>query len=204
MSSSPGGAPARDAVHSALGRVGIGEPLWLRLVAVGPDWERLQYWLLSTPKWTPDDVAALCSLHGMGLDEGEIEDWVQLGPLNVGLRLVLISVTPAQVRQFPLDAKHGAAAFLKMMQASKGTGIHIDDLLWWHTAGVMSLNPPYLHKTLWPQWRSVGATRLGMRRAALAAAAGLTPEVAIALASSGEFDAESLSMLAALRTGQTP
>lgn len=203
MASSPDGTHARDAVHAALAKVGVGEPLWKRLVAVEPDWERLQHWLTSTAKWGTDDVAALCSLHTMGLDDDEVEDWVLLGPLSVGLRLVLVGISPEQVRRFPLDAKHGSGAFLKMMQASTGTGIHIDDLLWWHTAGVMSLKPPYLHKTLWPQWRSVGATRLGMRRAALAAAAGLSPEVAITLASSGEFDAESLSMLAALRAGQT-
>lgn len=199
MTSSPDGVPAREAVHRALKKVGVGEPLWERLVAAGPDWERLDYWLTSTAKWGTDDVAALCSLRTMGLDDDEIEDWVLLGPLSVGLRLVLISIAPAQVRKFPLDAKHGSGAFLKMMQASTGTGIHIDDLLWWHTAGVMSLNPPYLHTTLWPQWRSVGATRLGMRRAALAAAAGLSPEVAITMAGNGDFDAESLSMLAALR-----
>lgn len=165
-------------------------------------WSDLADWLPRRTSWTDKDVAALASLPGLGLEMEEMADWVRLGPIEAGLRLTLRGILPDRLRQFPLDGKHGSDAFLKMLQVTDGTGMHVDDLLWWHTAGVLSLSRPYLNKDLWPRWRSVGATRIGLRRAALAAAAGLSPEAAIAAVAAGEDDETAWRMLASLRVGQ--
>lgn len=165
-------------------------------------WAALVDWLPLRSSWTDEDVAALASMPGLGLEIEEMGEWVRLGPLQAGVRLTLLGILPDRLRPFPLDGKHGSDAFLKMLQVSVGTGIHKDDLLWWHTAGVLSLSRPYLNQQLWTRWRSVGATAIGLRSAALAAAAGLSPEAAVQAVAAGEVDEAAWRMLASLRAGQ--
>lgn len=164
-------------------------------------WQALVGWLPSRSSWTDADVTALATMSGLGLDLDEIEDWLRLGPLEVAVRLTLLSISADRVRQFPLDGRHGSETFLAMLQASKPTGMHLDDLLWWHTGGVLSLDKPYLNKSAWAQWRSVGALQIGMRRAALAAAAGLSPQAAVDAVAAGGVDDNAWRMLAGLRAG---
>lgn len=165
-------------------------------------WSDLVDWLPLRASWTDEDVAALASMPGLGLEVEEMAEWVRLGPLQAGVRLTLRGILPDRVRQFPLDGTHGSEAFLEVLKKSDGTGMHVDDLLWWHTAGVLSLSKPYLNQSLWARWRSVGATAIGLRRAALAAAAGLSPEAAMQAVAAGEDDEGAWRMLASLRAGQ--
>lgn len=181
---------------------GVSESAVRALCGRWTHWSALADWLPWRAVWTDEDVIALASMPGLGLEVDEMADWVRLGPLQAGVRLTLTGFLPDRLRQFPLDGTHGSEAFLSMWKATKGTGMHIDDLLWWHTAGVLSLNKPYVNQGLWTRWRSVGATRIGLRRAALAAAAGLSPEAAVeAVAAGGDYES-AWRMLAGLRTGQ--
>jgi hypothetical protein len=184
-----------------LSQHGVGTAALNRLRGSWTDWDVLAEWLPTRTTWTDSDVAALAVLPGLGLDLSEIEDWLRLGPLEVAVRLTLRSISASRVRQFPLDGRHGSETFLAMWKATQSTGMHLDDLVWWHTGGVLSLDKPYVNKDLWAQWRSVGATRIGLRRAALAAAAGLSPQAAVEAVAAGRDDENAWRMLAGLRAG---
>lgn len=149
-----------------------------------------------------EDVAALVTLATMGMEFAQIRAWARLGRLDPALRLHLLNVPVATVAAFPLTPERGTESFLRMLQATTNSGIHVDDMLLWHTAGVLTLSPPYLIEARWVPWRSAAVHHLGMRPAALAAAAGLSIEEAVTQWVEGQFDTEGLRMLAALRAGR--
>ena len=181
--------------------MGVGDAVWERLCAADVDWQLVVPWLGWPALAEVVDVLALVTLRGHGLSMGEIERWARLGGLDAGLRLSLKGIGPEVVARYPLGSGCGSAEVLRMMQASASTGMHVDDLLWWLTGGVLSLTAPYVSREVWAEWRRIGATQVGMRRAALAAAAGMSPAEAVSAVRQGRFDVNSLTMMAALRAG---
>ena len=180
-------------------RLGVSVSLVERVAGCGYGWSFVESLTQTRGMTTAEDVAALVTLHGMDTPPGEVSQWAHLGSLDAAVRLLLKMVSLDTVQKFPLDADHGTDSFLRMMQTISTAGIHADDVLWWYAGGVLRLSPPYLVPGVWAAWRSVAATRLGMRRAAVAAAAGFSPREAVAMVEAGEFDMEAVSMLAGLR-----
>jgi len=85
-----------------------------------------------------------------------------------------------------------------VVRAARRVGLRDEDLLLWHTGGVLSMFEPYLNQRLWPTWRTVAVHQIGMRRAALACAAKVSPKEAVDMVAAGTFSADGLRMLAAL------
>lgn len=186
---------------SSLSALDVGVGVVERLNATNLGWEYVEALTHTRALSTGADVAALVTFANQGLTPTQITEWAQLGELDAGLRLFFKNVSIDTLRAFPMTADHGLQAFLKMLGAVANTGIHVDDLLWWHTAGVVSLSPPHLDDGLWTTWRSVAVNHLGLRPAALAAAAGLSVTEAVEQWQRGEFDHEALLMMAGLRAG---
>lgn len=200
----PGDEALADAVCESLRRAGASAGAVARLARSWTEWALLEQWVALRARWSDADVGALMALIGVCAETSEVEDWIRLGPIEAGLRLALKNVYPEQVQAFRLDASHTSANYLEMLKTTRTTGIHRDDLLLWHAAGVVSLDPPYLNQSLWRAWRAVGTTRIGMRTAALAAAAGLTPTGAVQAVETGQADEQAWRMLAGLRAGTNP
>jgi hypothetical protein len=188
-------------VAATLARMNVGVGVIERLHATPLDWDYVRTLTHTRALTSAEDVAALVTFSNQGLGVEEITQWAQLGDMDAGLRLFLRNVPLDIIRAFPLNADHGLQAVLKMIGSVANTGIHINDMPLWHTAGVISLSPPHLHEDRWTVWRSAAVNYLGMRPAALAAAAGLSVPEAIEQWNTGEFDAEAMRMMAALRSG---
>lgn len=193
------GIPARLANRFAELDVSVG--VIERLALTGLSWDFIEDLSRTSAIETAQDVAALVTFANFGWEEAEVARWARLGALDAGVRLHLKSVPVEVIEAFPLPAEHGLRSLLQMIQSISTTGIHIDDVLLWHTAGVVTLSPPYLVHHEWAKWRSAAVSHLGMRPAALAAAAGLSVTEATEQFLSGEFDTAMLQMLAAMRTG---
>lgn len=179
--------------------VGVG--MLERLHATGITWAFVQNLVTSTSALrTGEDVSALVTFLGMA-EEAEVGQWARLGSLDAGLRLHQMSVPWPLAHALAATAGADLSAVLRMLQTTRGTGIHLDDALHWHTAGVLTLSPPYLNQVLWGRWRAAAVHHLGMPVAALAAAAGLTVEEAVQQRHAGELDPDTLRLLAGLRTG---
>lgn len=191
-----------DEVASGLAGLGVGIHLVERMHQVGVPWELVRTWLPTRALACAADAAGLTNFVNEGCDDDEITEWARLGGFETAYRLHLLGIAPSFVARFPLTEPNGLKAFLRMVQSITRTGIHVDELVWWHTAGVVSLVPPFLDQELWAQWRSMAVHHLGMRRAALCAAAGLSAHEAVQ--HSGEdssFTEDALMMMAALRSG---
>lgn len=146
-----------------------------------------------------EDFLALLNFAYGGEDATGIERWARLGSLDAALRIERKGVGVGIVEAFPRAAHHDLADFLRMLQRTGAQGIHPDTLLWWHSAGVVSMTAPFVDPDSWRVWRSVATTHLGMRRAALCAGAGLSPSEAVEQYSHGTLDEETLKFMAGLR-----
>ncbi len=155
--------------------------------------------LLGTPGLaTSDDTAGLLVLWQSGLTAEEILTWARLGSLEAAFRLESVGITAAQAAAFPL-AGGGLHSLVRVVQEAAKHGLRADDLPLWLTGGVVSLTPPFVHEARFARWRATAVHHIGMRRAAVACAAGLSPDEATALVHAGTFTEEPLRLLAALR-----
>ena len=190
------GAPT-DVARAFLAR-GIGEPGLTTLARHHVPWPLVQDILHSPGLQTVLDVSGLIALWDNNPDE--IRDWAQIGSLDAAHRLDALRITPDQARAFPIPEGRTLLHLVLMIQQANHRGLaRTDDLLLWHTAGVLILDAPYIDSERLLPWRQVGVHQIGMHRAAIAAAAGLHPREAVNLVKRGTFDEESLLLLAALR-----
>lgn len=144
---------------------------------------------------TERDLQSLITMKELGCDEQEISWWARLGTLTDAAVLCGEGLTPDRV------AGLGDLISVRdMLTKCKGVGIHPDDLKLWHVAGVLDSAPPFLKQDMWRPWRRVVAS-IGARKAAIAAAAGLTPEAAITAYTSSDLDEGPIVFMANLRAG---
>lgn len=147
---------------------------------------------------TAADLAALDDLQRTGMPDAEIIGWASLGPLSIARQLDNANFRLRLAQQFPPQPdllKHLAASLNRVTSL----GMHYEDLIHWHTSGVYLLKPPYVNTALWNRWRSAGIKTLGMRNAAVAAAAGITPEEAAIMLRDGTWNTTTMKLMAALR-----
>lgn len=184
-----------------LARIGVGLHLVERLHHEEVPWVFVEQLLRTPALQDAKDVAALHSFVRGELGEEDVTEWARMGKLDVAWRLHLKNISLSLLRAFALDPDTGLDAFLRMLQTAQPLGIHLDDMVWWHTAGVLTLTPPYVDPARWGAWRPAAVHHLGMRSAALAAAAGMSVEEAIEQWNRGDFDPAAMKMMAALRSG---
>lgn len=169
-----------------------------KLDACPQGWETFEALVHTRGLIGKEDVSALVSMLLAEVSVADIIAWSHLGGLDPAWRLTLIGTPIATVRRIGLH-ENGLAGYLSMTQAAKRAGMHPDDVHWWHVAGVALLEPPWLNQRLWEPWRACAVHSIGMRNAAIAAAAGLTPDEARDAVAAGNFDVDVLTMLAGLR-----
>lgn len=183
---------------AALTTLGIGLPIATKIARAGIPWPFVHS-LLGTPGLrNAEDVSGLIVLW----DERSpdvVLTWSRIGSLTAAYRLDAQGVRPDLARQFPLEPGQPLGDLVRMVQEAHRVGIHVEDLLLWHTGGVLRCTGPFLDEGAFATWRSTAVQHIGMRRAAVACAAGLSPAEAITQVRTGEFDEARLRMLAALR-----
>lgn len=194
-------APYGPVLTSALTDAGLSDGVIGRLAEHGVTGDLLKG-LLATPGLrSSDDASGLLLLVRSGLSEDEVLDWARVGSLESGARLFSTGIPIEQVRTFPL---HGEplANLVRLHQEAHAHGISHDTMLWWVAGQVLSVKPPYVDEAAYAKWRSTGVHHMGMPRAALACAAGLSPTEAVNMFTRGEFDDDALRALAGLRLSQ--
>lgn len=193
------GVPA--SVAAQLSGLDVGIALVERAAEVGLSWQLVERVLQGTGCRSAEDFVGLLNLASDGVDDAEMMRWARLGSLDAAVRLSRKNVSLGVVEAFPLTVEHGLADFLRLVQVAGKSGIRPDDLIWWHAAGVVSLKAPWVNESVWGPWRSVAVSMLGLDRAAVAAAAGLSPDEAARQVQAGTFDLAALRMMAGLRAG---
>lgn len=150
---------------------------------------------------TPKDRAALSTLIANGVPEEEIVKWSYMGPLSEVVRLDNVNFPLEVAQKFPPHKD-----LLKTLANSLGTiksrGIDVHHLANWHLAEVYQLRPQYVIESRWQPWRAVAIDTLGFKAASLAAAAGLSPNEARTMAANGEWNEDTLEVMAALRSSR--
>jgi hypothetical protein len=187
-----------DTVVNRLAARNIGLLALEKIARAGIPWTFIES-LLDTPGlMTPDDVRGLITLWD-GQSEDIICDWARVGSLEAAYRLDAQGFSLDLARTFPLAPDQSMTALVRMVQEARKRGMRPEDLLLWHTGGILSTREPWIDDTKFAAWRATGVRQIGMRRAALACAAGLKPTEAVEQVWAGTFDEPRLRLLAALR-----
>jgi hypothetical protein len=193
--------PYGPALTAALDAAGVPSVVSARLARHGFTRDFIASVVLTPGLRSPEDADALILLSRSGLDEDEMLAWARAGSLEAAFRLFSSGVSLASVRAFPLR-QAPLKNLIRLHQVARDHGVLPDAILDWVTGGVMSVNPPHIDEDAYAMWRQTGVHHLGMRRAALACAAGLTPSEAVALADAGTIDDAALRLLAGLRVSE--
>jgi hypothetical protein len=191
------GAP--DDLITVLLAMDVGLPMAERLAQAGIPWSLVQTLVATPGLGQADDFSGLLVLWDEQ-SEQEILTWARIGSLDAAYRLDALGVSPALAMVFPRDPDRSLHDLVRMVQEARKHGVRVADLLLWHTGGVLRASAPYIDENRFAQWRAVATQSIGMRRAAVACAAGLTPREAADRVRGGLFDENGLRMLAALRT----
>lgn len=135
-----------------------------------------------------------------GISDRDIDRWTQLGDLRNAVPLVNINVNVRIVEQFDLYPDL-LPNICHTINSAFAAGMSADHLPWWYAAHIyrpkMVKHPINLPQ--WKHWRRVGTTQIGMRRAALAAAAGIPAKDAIKLIQENQWDDNTIETMAAIR-----
>lgn len=146
------------------------------------------------------DAVALQSLIRQEYTEEEILAWSVHGLIRDVAAALDNGISIDVVAQMPRTGTDGRHLHRNAMAIRRADsfGMAREDVPLWCRGGVTSPVAPFLNTAEWDRWRSVGATAIGMRMAALACAAGLTPEEAREQIGSGKVDRAALELLAGL------
>ncbi|MGV8910257.1 MAG: hypothetical protein ACOH1Y_14845 [Propionicimonas sp.] len=144
------------------------------------------------------DVDGLLTLRNQGIPEADIIAWSRWGSLEPAWRLSSLGVTAAQAGPTIMRSGGTTGGYLRVVQAALALGVQPEDVSFWVSAGVFSLTGEPVDAVLFARWRSFAVTWVGMRQAALVAAAGITIHEAIGMRERGEFDGAVVAIMAQL------
>lgn len=146
------------------------------------------------------DVQAVRWLIAQEYTPEEIVAWAQVGRMRDVMLAVNNDVSIEMVRSLPRFAKDRTVArVVNLCCLARTKGLLDEHLHLWVKGGVLRTSGAPWDADQLARWRSVAATQVGSRWAALCCAAGMSPEETVTLVHSGQADEATLSMLAALR-----
>ena len=202
------GVPEQAA--QVLVRVGCPPGTLSRLLVAGAAHSRVWALLVSSDR-SPEAVQGPSDLLGlMGLvldevDDREIARWARLGALATAFALHGRGYRPEQVEIFAEQARGrgGLVAVNQMILKATRVGMIEEDVPKWFLAGVAFTRRPFVDGRAWTAWRQVAVHVTGMPTAALAAAAGLSPDETRTMHAAGQISRESLELMHQLRAFST-